>query len=134
MMEHELDWIMANSRNQIFFYDAAQSVKPSDIDEFKFTELLSKPDTLKLSLKSQMRTKGGNDYITFIDKLLNCDVNKKPDLPADFELEYFNSFNSLYNKLKIKEEENGLCRMIAGYSWEWKSDPKTERKPRFKCN
>lgn len=121
---NELDWIMANSRNQIFFYDAAQSVKPSDIDEFKFTELLNKPNTLKLSLKSQMRTKGGNDYITFIDKLLNCDVNEKPDLPADFELEYFNSFNSLYSKLKIKEEENGLCRMIAGYSWEWKSDPK----------
>lgn len=121
---NELDWIMANSRNQIFFYDAAQSVKPSDIDEFKFTVLLSKPETLKLNLKSQMRTKGGNDYITFIDKLLNCDVNKKPDLPADFELEYFNSFNSLYNKLKIKEDVYGLCRMIAGYSWEWKSDPK----------
>ncbi len=120
----ELDWIMANSHNQIFFYDAAQSVKPSDIDEFKFTELLNKPDTLQLSLKSQMRTKGGNDYITFIDKLLNCDVIKKPDFPKDFELEYFDSFYPLYNKLKIKEKENGLCRMIAGYSWEWKSDPK----------
>lgn len=120
----ELDWIMANSRNQIFFYDAAQSVKPSDIDEFKFTALQNKRDTLKLSLKSQMRTKGGNDYINFIDSLLNCNVNKKPELPSDFELEYFDSFKSLYNKLKIKEKENGLCRMIAGYSWEWKSDPK----------
>ncbi|MBC7381586.1 MAG: DUF2075 domain-containing protein, partial [Bacteroidia bacterium] len=120
----ELNWIMANSRNQIFFYDAAQSVKPSDIDEFKFSELQNKPDTLKLSLKSQMRTKGGNDYITFIDNLLNCDVKKKPDFSTDFELKFFDSFNSLYNKLKIREKENGLCRMIAGYSWEWKSDPK----------
>ena len=25
----ELDWIIANSKNQIFFYDSAQSVKPS---------------------------------------------------------------------------------------------------------
>lgn len=123
----ELDWIMANSHNQIFFYDAAQSVKPSDIDEFKFTALLNKPDTLKLNLKSQMRTKGGNDYITFIDKLLNCNVNKKPDFSTEFELEYFDSFNSLYNKLKIKEKGNGLCRMIAGYSWEWKSDPKRKK-------
>lgn len=120
----ELDWIMANSRNQIFFYDAAQSVKPSDIDEIKFTELKNKPATLNLSLKSQMRTKGGNDYITFIDKLLSCNVAQKPDLPEDFELEYFDSFPSLFNKLKIKEVEYGLCRMIAGYSWEWKSDPK----------
>jgi len=120
----ELDWIMANSRNQIFFYDAAQSVKPSDIEEFKFTELLNKPDTLKLSLKSQMRTNGGNDYINFIDKLLNCNSSLKPDFSKDFELEYFDSFPPLYNKLKTKEKENGLCRMIAGYSWEWKSDPK----------
>ena len=120
----ELDWIIANSLNQIFFYDSAQSVKPSDVDEFKFTALQKKQDTLKLSLKSQMRTKGGNDYINFIDSLLNCNVNKKPQLSADFELEYFDSFNFLYKKLKIKEEENGLCRMIAGYSWEWKSDPK----------
>jgi DUF2075 family protein/DNA replication protein DnaC len=121
---NELDWIMANSRNQIFFYDAAQSVKPSDIDEIKFSELQNKPDTLKLSLKSQMRTKGGNDYITFIDNLLKCKVEKTPDFSKDFELEYFDSFDTLYNKLKIKEKENGLCRMIAGYSWEWKSDPK----------
>ncbi len=120
----ELDWIMANSHNQIFFYDAAQSVKPSDIDEFRFTELQNKPNTLKLTLNFQMRTNGGNNYITFIDKLLNCDVNKKYDFSPDFELEYFDSFNSLFNKLKIKENKYGLCRMIAGYSWEWKSDPK----------
>lgn len=120
----ELDWILANSHNQIFFYDAAQSVKPSDIDESKFIELLNKNDTLKLSLKSQMRTKGGNDYITFVDQLLSCDVKLKPDLSSDFELGYFDTFDILFNKLKIKEEEFGLCRMIAGYSWEWKSDPK----------
>lgn len=120
----ELDWILANSHNQIFFYDAAQSVKPSDIDESKFAELINRPQTLKLSLKSQMRTIGGNDYIDFIDSLLNCNVNNIPELPSDFELEYFDSFKSLYDKLKVKEQEVGLCRMIAGYSWEWKSDPK----------
>jgi DUF2075 family protein len=120
----ELDWILANSRNQIFFYDAAQSVKPSDVDEFKFVALLNKRDTLQLSLKSQMRTKGGNDYITFIDKLLNCSVVEKPEFSEQFEFEYFDSFETLYNKLKTKEDLYGLCRMIAGYSWEWKSDPK----------
>jgi len=120
----ELDWILANSHNQIFFYDAAQSVKPSDVDEFKFTELLGKLDTLKLCLKSQMRTKGGVDYIKYVDDLLNCKVSFRPEFSAEFEFEYFNSFNYLYNKLKLKEKENGLCRMIAGYSWEWKSDPK----------
>ena len=126
---NELDWIIANSKNQIFFYDSAQSVKPSDIDEYKFTEILNKTNTLKLNLNSQMRVKGGNDYIAFIDDLLNCNVSKKPDLPVEFELEYFDSLVSLYNKLKNKEKENGLCRLIAGYSWEWKSDPKKKPQP-----
>jgi DUF2075 family protein/DNA replication protein DnaC len=124
---NELDWIIANSNNQIFFYDSAQSIKPSDIDEYRFTELLNKESTLKLSLNSQMRSRGENDYISYIDKLLNCNVAKKPDLPKEFELEYFDSLAILYNKLKIKENEYGLCRLIAGYSWEWKSDPKRKQ-------
>ncbi|WP_337241578.1 DNA/RNA helicase domain-containing protein, partial [Proteus faecis] len=37
----ELDWIMANSKNQIFFYDSAQSIKPSDVDAIRFTDLLN---------------------------------------------------------------------------------------------
>ena len=121
---NELDWIIANSHNQIFFYDSAQSIKPSDIDEDKFTEILNKSNTLKLNLKSQMRVKGGNDYIKFIDDLLNCNKTIKPDFTDDFELEYFDSFINLYRKLKEKENDYGLCRLIAGYSWEWKSDPK----------
>ena len=35
----ELDWIIANSKNQIFFYNSAESVKPSDINEERFTTL-----------------------------------------------------------------------------------------------
>jgi DUF2075 family protein/predicted GIY-YIG superfamily endonuclease len=115
----ELDWIIANSKNQIFFYDSAQSVKPSDINENRFTEILNRKNTLSLGLNSQMRSKGGNDYITFIDKLLNCKEITKPELPEDFSLEYFDDFALLYKKLKANELEHGLCRMIAGYSWKW---------------
>ena len=30
----------------------------------------------------------------------------------------------LYNELLTKEKELNLCRLVAGYSWEWQSDPK----------
>jgi uncharacterized protein len=115
----ELDWIIANSNNQIFFYDSAQSVKPSDIDESNFLELFNNKNTLSLSLKSQMRSKGGNDYIKFVDDLLKCKDLIKPELSVEFELKYFDVFTDLYKELKIKEKEFGLCRMIAGYSWQW---------------
>lgn len=66
----ELDWILANSESQVFFYDRDQSIRPSDIDEERFTALLNDENVLRLKLHSQMRVKGGSDYIRFVDDLL----------------------------------------------------------------
>jgi DUF2075 family protein len=118
----ELDWIIAKSKNQIFFYDAAQSVKPSDIEDERFHELLSDHSTLKLKLVSQMRVQGGNDYIQFVDDLL-CVTrrNKVPYVAHNYELVLFDSLQDLYGELSKKEESHGLCRLVAGYSWPWLS-------------
>jgi len=77
----ELDWVIANSKNQIFFYDTAQSVKPSDVDSSNFAKILKDENTLLLELKSQMRVKGGNNYIQFVHDLLN--VNRSH--PAKYQ-------------------------------------------------
>lgn len=124
----ELDWIIANSKNQIFFYDASQSVKPSDIDEKKFSTLINDKNTLKLELTSQMRVQGGNNYIKFVDDLLNINL-KSNYIPKDYELLIFDSLKDLYSELSNREESYGLCRLIAGYSWFWESDPKRKPKP-----
>jgi DUF2075 family protein len=126
----ELDWIIANSKNQIFFYDQAQSIKPSDVDAVDFNKLLIEKSTIKLELKSQMRVKGGNNYIQFVDDLLH--VNRKSSLKyheEKYELFVFDNFVDLRNELTKRENELGLCRMIAGYSWEWLSNPKLIPKP-----
>jgi DUF2075 family protein/SOS-response transcriptional repressor LexA len=119
---NELDWIIANSKNQIFFYDSAQSVKPSDIDEEKFNTLLSDINTLKLELTSQMRVQGGNNYIKFVDELLHVKRGIGDTYYAkDYELLVFDSLVDLYDELGKREEINGLCRLVAGYSWPWLS-------------
>lgn len=119
----ELDWIIANSKHQIFFYDPAQSIKPSDIDASRFDELLSKEASIAIQLTSQMRSQGGNDYITFVDDLLNIKRNKKPHfVPEKYDLLVFDSLKELYGQLKIKEHEYTLCRLVAGFSWPWISD------------
>lgn len=121
----ELDWILANSKNQIFFYDSAQSVKPSDVDSSNFNTLLNEKNTLKLELKSQMRVKGGNNYIQFVDDLLNVKRASQPKYKEEsYELVFFESFKDLFTELSKKEEEYNLCRLVSGYSWEWQSDPK----------
>ncbi len=119
---NELDWILENSKNQIFFYDAEQSVKPSDIDEVHFAKLLNKPDTLKLELKSQMRVKGGTDYINFVDEVLNVRrVSTTPFYSENYDLLLFDSIRELYAALGKKEQTDGLCRLIAGFAWPWVS-------------
>ncbi|RMA66551.1 DNA/RNA helicase domain-containing protein [Ulvibacter antarcticus] len=121
----ELDWIIANSKNQIFFYDSAQSVKPSDIPSSHFDKLISESNTIEIELKSQMRSNGGNDYITFVDDLLNIKRdNKSFYVPEKYDLVVFDSMKDMYEQLTIKEKKYGLCRLVAGYSWPWLSDPK----------
>lgn len=119
---NELDWIIANSKNQIFFYDSAQSVKPSDIDEEKFDTLLNDRNTLKLELTSQMRVQGGNNYIKFVDELLHVKRDIRNTYSAkNYELLVFDSLVDLYSELEKKEKTDGLCRLVAGYSWPWSS-------------
>lgn len=127
----ELDWILANSKNQIFFYDSAQSVKPSDVPQYKFDTLLNKSSTINLELKSQMRVNAGSDYITFVDNLLNCKLDKAELKyePLNYELRVFESFKELSTELTKKEDEYKLCRLIAGYAWPWetnKEEPKQD--------
>jgi uncharacterized protein len=119
---NELDWIIANSKNQIFFYDSAQSIKPSDIDERNFSSLLENPNTLNLELKSQMRVRGGNNYITFVDQLLHTSRKTKEHFTIEnYELLVFDSLKDLYTELEKKEQLFGLSRLVAGYSWPWSS-------------
>src|SRR5690606_8719249 len=111
------------SKNQIYFYDSAQSVKPSDIDQSKFDKLISAENSITIELKSQMRSQGGNDYITFVGDLLNIKRNNKEFFtPDNYDLLVFDSLQDLYSELKIKEEQFGLCRLVAGFSWPWISD------------
>lgn len=122
----ELHWIIANSKHQVLFYDNAQSVKPSDIPKAHFDEVINKKDTILLELKSQMRVLGGNDYISYVDHLLKLETQKLRSIELDstYELLYFDSLKDLYSELEKRNQIHKLARLIAGYSWEWMSDPK----------
>lgn len=118
----ELDWILYNSHNQILFYDRDQEVRPSDIDESRFLNLLRNKATLKLKLRSQMRVMGGVDYIDFVDDLLHVKRKQTTLFNVDeYEFKIFDSISYMQHELKQRENQFKLCRMIAGYSWPWSS-------------
>ena len=118
---NELDWILKMSKHQIFFYDEGQSIKPSDISIDRFKKQKWSASLMKLT--SQMRVKGGMDYIRFINQLMHekFDPNQLIFESDSYELVVYDSLTELYSDLKKKETEFGLCRLLSGYSWEWKS-------------
>ncbi len=117
----ELDWIVKRSRNAIFFYDENQSIKPSDTRKEDFDRLKANRSTKVEYLRSQFRVKGGVDYVRYIDNLLTCNTssNKKFFHSKDYDFVLFDSIEDMVNQIKARDAENGLSRLIAGYSWPW---------------
>jgi len=117
----EVDFILSQSRKNIFFYDENQSIKPSDVEKSVFDKLKSDPDTNIDYLKSQFRVRGGNAYVKFVDNLLKC---KTEDIEGtynskNYDLILFSSLSEMIEEIKKKNNEVGLSRLIAGYSWPW---------------
>lgn len=117
----ELDWIIRSSDHQIFFYDPNQSVKPSDVRKEDFRKLIDEVDTVQFYLTSQMRVRGGDYYISNIFALLNQTINITSFKLDNYDLKLFNDVNEMINQIKIKDRKEGLCRVVAGYAWPWKT-------------
>ena len=117
----ELDWILKSSKYQIIFYDDRQTVRPCDVLPEKFNELKKDKDTIQFLLRTQFRCKGGDEYIRYMRDIFSAYP------PADFrifdgyDLKLFDDGVDMINAIKEKNKDMKLCRVIAGYGWEWKS-------------
>ncbi|MDH5598001.1 MAG: DUF2075 domain-containing protein [Cyclobacteriaceae bacterium] len=120
----ELDWVTMQSANTILFYDEGQSIKPSDAKKDDFDRLKSNKNTSILKLKSQFRVRGGNAYVDYIHSLLACSISSSKEVfnSKDYEFTLFDSLEEMVSQVKKRNIESGLSRLIAGYSWEWKSN------------
>jgi DUF2075 family protein len=118
---NELDWIKIKSKQHIIFYDSGQTIKPSDIDQSQFDKLRNTKGTKCLKLNTQFRVNAGNDYVLFLEELLAQRLPHKIHRFKNYELKIFNSIKAFQQSILKKENEHGLCRMIAGFSWKWES-------------
>ncbi len=116
----ELDWVIKQSSKAILFYDPNQSIKPSDANQNDFDSLIKKDNCQVQKLVSQFRVGGGNAYSEFVNDLLNnkLDDNKIYKSKA-YDCLLFNSIEAFVAAIREKNQEYGLSRMIAGYSWPW---------------
>ncbi|MBN2100433.1 DUF2075 domain-containing protein [Candidatus Dojkabacteria bacterium] len=112
----ELDWIINSSKHQVLFYDKNQSIKPADIREHHIRKYKMK----EYALISQMRVRGGQDYIEYIRRILNVEQKEKVKFD-EYELKLFGDIRELVDAIKEQDKNIGLSRLLAGYSWEWKT-------------
>lgn len=109
----ELDWILASSTQQIFFYDINQSVRPSDIPASRFAEL----GAITYELSNQMRVEGGEKYIQFVEDIF--DLKSISYQASNYDFKMYEDIHKMVADIKQKDAEFKLGRMLAGYAWTW---------------
>lgn len=118
----EMDWIFNQTKCPILFYDRNQVVGPSGITQellkSKLKRIFEGRMITYYTLLTQMRVKGGNDYIDYITAILNNSVTEKKKF-KDYEFKIVSLFHDFENLLIEKESNFGLSRMVAGYAWPW---------------
>ena len=79
----------------------------------------------KLSLTTQFRCLGGDDYISFINSVLGYDDVVKKYRPKNYDFKVFETPTDLYKAIKQKQYNYKTARLLAGYAYDWnsKKDP-----------
>ena len=114
----QLDWIMASSQHQVFFYDENQSIKPADIRPEDFKKLKSK----KYELSSQMRVEAGEEYIKFIEDIFDLRIPLSTSF-WNYDFRIFDNAQEMVNEIKEKNKYHKLARVVSGYAWPWHTKP-----------
>ncbi len=112
----ELDWVVKCSKQQILFYDENQSIRPSDVHAERFQKLKATHHFLT----SQLRVKGGEKYISFIDSVFDGQEVLNAQF-SNFDFQIYEDVGKMVSDIKAKNDEFGLCRVVAGFAWPWVS-------------
>jgi uncharacterized protein len=118
----QLDWILAKSNHQILLLDAEQSVRPADIPDNTWGQLVERARASSRfhQLKSQLRVRGGESYIDYIRAILRSEHPKPQSFP-EYELRMYSDVESMHRDIRARDQQYGLARLVAGFAWPWKS-------------
>lgn len=125
----QLDWMLAKSRVRILLLDERQSVMPADLETSTVERLIQESQRSKtyVSLRTQMRVRGGTDYVDRVRGLLDAGREASPLEKLtrlrsdDYEIKFFDDVRELHDAIREQDREHGLSRLVAGYAWEWRS-------------
>lgn len=114
----QMDWVINQAKLPIFFYDPLQSIGPSCIERTEILHTLGDSASNPIKLESQMRVKGGDTYLKYIQNVLDGTQQVSRSFEGyDFVLH--EDFSDFIDSFERNYEAHNLTRMIAGYAWKW---------------
>ena len=128
--ENQIMEIINAANFSVFFIDESQRVHIDDIGSEE--EILRHAEDMGAevefgTLEAQFRCSGSDGYIRWLDDVLEIRPTANA---AEFDLEYdirlFDSPQALHGAIERKNEETDLCRVVAGYCWEWETDGRAD--------
>lgn len=118
----QLDWITEMSHQQLFLIDRRQRVRPADLDVSTLASLAG--DAEKRSrrhvLTSQLRVQSG-DYVEYVRRVFGPQPPSERIDFGDYDVRLFDDVGEMLGKVRSRNAEAGLARVVAGYAWPWQS-------------
>ncbi len=118
--ENQIKEIIRSAKLSIFFIDEQQRVHFNDIgtkENIKYFAEMYNANILNMTLKSQFRCSGSNDYLNFVDYLLQINNDYSGEM-VDYNINVIESPTKLMNTIEeLNTTEN--ARILAGYCWNW---------------
>ncbi|MBE5959207.1 MAG: DUF2075 domain-containing protein [Lachnospiraceae bacterium] len=131
---NQLEWVLKSAKHVVLFYDKNQSVKSSDITNIEFNNTLEKYGTniKEHKLETQMRCEGGDTYIQYVKDIMTCSRKKREKI-ENYDFLIFDDVDKLVNTVRKKDDEVGLSKTVAGFSWDWKTKQAKKPKDNMEC-
>lgn len=116
----QMDWIISQVKLPIFFYDPLQTIGPSCLDLQSIKSTLGPALENPIKLESQMRVKGGDAYLNYIQNVLNGTQQKYVTFEG-YDLVFHERFSDFIDSFERDYHAHNLSRIVARYAWEWAS-------------
>jgi len=129
--ENQIKEIINAARTSVFFIDEAQKVTWADvgeIDSIVEAAEMAGANVQHLTLSSQFRCGGSDDYLAWLDDVLGVKATSDHYFSQDrFDFQIFDSVKELEEVIREKNKESNKARLVAGYCWDWVSAKDPEK-------
>lgn len=120
--ENQVKEIINAAKTSIFFVDDFQMVTTKDIgstNEIKKWCRYFDAEVYEDTLLSQFRCNGSDSYLSWIDNVLEINLEATDDFDFDYDIRICDSPEEVRELILEKNIINNKSRMVAGYCWNW---------------